>query len=263
MAGQRTALHTQSVGGAAVETDQRQITHLGFNGELCEPLTGHYLLGNGYRAYNPILMRFNSPDSLSPFAEGGINAYTYCQGDPLNKLDPTGHIRIAKGVGKFFRKVSDRVQEGRVARSRQVAQVRPMIDQRPVSGPAASPRTLRDTTVAANAGQPRVIEQVDSGIGTSFSVYESGYLRELNDQQYIAAAHRNMGALDDYIQSHFPQIDQILHQTERMLEYQQTFIRGLPNRGLSPQAQAGNWDYIQWTQGGLDRIRRARDALNR
>jgi RHS repeat-associated protein len=64
---------------------------LGFNGERPDPVTGHYLLGNGYRAFNPVLMRFNSPDSLSPFGEGGLNAYAYCVGDPVNKVDPTGH----------------------------------------------------------------------------------------------------------------------------------------------------------------------------
>lgn len=64
----------------------------GFTGREPDPLTGHYLLGNGYRAYNPVLMRFNSPDSLSPFGEGGLNAYTYCAGDPVNRSDPTGHI---------------------------------------------------------------------------------------------------------------------------------------------------------------------------
>jgi len=63
----------------------------GFNGEQPDPVTGHYLLGNGYRAFNPVLMRFNSPDSLSPFGEGGINAYAYCAGDPVNRVDPTGH----------------------------------------------------------------------------------------------------------------------------------------------------------------------------
>ena len=72
---------------------------LGFNGERADPMTGHYLLGNGYRAFNPILMRFNSPDSWSPFGQGGINAYGYCQGDPANKVDPTGHTsRIVKFV---------------------------------------------------------------------------------------------------------------------------------------------------------------------
>src|SRR5207253_6296609 len=65
---------------------------LGFNGERLDPVTGHYVLGNGYRAFNPVLMRFNSPDSLSPFGEGGLNAYVYCAGDPVNRSNPTGHI---------------------------------------------------------------------------------------------------------------------------------------------------------------------------
>lgn len=63
----------------------------GFNGEQPEPLTGHYLLGNGYRSHNPTLMRFNSPDSLSPFGKGGLNTYGYCGGNPINRIDPTGH----------------------------------------------------------------------------------------------------------------------------------------------------------------------------
>ncbi|ATV19618.1 RHS repeat-associated core domain-containing protein [Pseudomonas avellanae] len=66
----------------------------GFNGERADPVTGHYLLGNGYRAFNPVLMRFNSPDSLSPFGRGGLNAYAYCQGDPVNRSDPSGHAGI-------------------------------------------------------------------------------------------------------------------------------------------------------------------------
>jgi len=65
---------------------------LGFNGERRDPVTGSYLLGNGYRAFNPVLMRFNSPDSWSPFGEGGLNAYAYCVGDPVNQSDSTGHF---------------------------------------------------------------------------------------------------------------------------------------------------------------------------
>ncbi|VVP29499.1 hypothetical protein PS862_04286 [Pseudomonas fluorescens] len=63
---------------------------LGFNGEAVDPVTRHYLLGNGHRAFNPVLMRFNSPDRLSPFGRGGLNPYAYCQGDPVNFTDPTG-----------------------------------------------------------------------------------------------------------------------------------------------------------------------------
>ncbi|WP_256577991.1 RHS repeat-associated core domain-containing protein [Pseudomonas sp. Irchel s3h17] len=65
---------------------------LGFNGEQPDPVTGHYLLGNGYRAFNPVLMRFNSPDSWSPFGKGGLNGYAYCVGDPVNIEDPSGHM---------------------------------------------------------------------------------------------------------------------------------------------------------------------------
>lgn len=67
---------------------------LGFNGERRDPVSGHYLLGNGYRAFNPVLMRFNSPDSLSPFGRGGLNAYVYCLGDPVNLEDRTGHMPL-------------------------------------------------------------------------------------------------------------------------------------------------------------------------
>lgn len=63
---------------------------LGFNGELRDRLHGWYHLGNGHRIYNPVLRRFHSPDRLSPFAEGGLNPYTYCLGDPVNYTDPTG-----------------------------------------------------------------------------------------------------------------------------------------------------------------------------
>ncbi|WP_225917686.1 RHS repeat-associated core domain-containing protein [Pseudomonas zanjanensis] len=71
---------------------------LGFNGERPDPVTGHYLLGNGYRAFNPVLMRFNSPDSMSPFGRGGVNAYAYTHGNPVNTVDPSGHFGLPKSI---------------------------------------------------------------------------------------------------------------------------------------------------------------------
>lgn len=71
---------------------QEDKIRLGFNGQLREAKVGWYLLGNGYRAYNPVLMRFHSPDSMSPFDSGGVNPYAYCVGDPVNMTDPTGHF---------------------------------------------------------------------------------------------------------------------------------------------------------------------------
>ncbi|SEQ79272.1 RHS repeat-associated core domain-containing protein, partial [Pseudomonas sp. NFACC02] len=64
---------------------------LAFNGEVRDAVSGWYLLGKGYRAYNPTLMRFHSPDSLSPFGAGGVNPYVYCLSDPINAVDPSGH----------------------------------------------------------------------------------------------------------------------------------------------------------------------------
>ena len=97
---QRSVLHT--LGGGVRHpiayspyghhpADSGLLSLLGFNGERRDPVTGHYLLGNGYRAFNPVLMRFNSPDSWSPFGDGGFNAYSYCSHNPINLQDPSGH----------------------------------------------------------------------------------------------------------------------------------------------------------------------------
>jgi len=64
---------------------------LGFNGERYDPLTHTYALGQGYRSYSQVLMRFQRPDDLSPFLEGGLNAYAYCKNDPVNYQDGSGH----------------------------------------------------------------------------------------------------------------------------------------------------------------------------
>ncbi|KAL6232351.1 hypothetical protein BDW75DRAFT_243047 [Aspergillus navahoensis] len=62
--------------------------------ERRDPVTGWYHLGNGYRVYNPVLMRFHTPDSWSPFVTGEVNAYGYWSGDPINLIDPSGHLSI-------------------------------------------------------------------------------------------------------------------------------------------------------------------------
>ncbi|NWL19728.1 RHS repeat-associated core domain-containing protein [Pseudomonas umsongensis] len=72
---------------------------LGFNGERADPITSYYILGNGYRAFNPVLMRFNSSDSASPFGKGGLNSYAYCSGDPVNRFDENGHNFLRKLFG--------------------------------------------------------------------------------------------------------------------------------------------------------------------
>lgn len=105
------ALHAQAYSPFGHHPIGTSLNGAGFNGEQPEPLTGHYLLGQGYRAFNPVLMRFNSPDSWSPFGDGGINAYAYCDNDPLNKVDPTGHFpNIWKGLKNLFGRVPKKMR---------------------------------------------------------------------------------------------------------------------------------------------------------
>ncbi|WP_449433672.1 RHS repeat domain-containing protein [Pseudomonas putida] len=69
----------------------------GYTGARREPLTGWYIPA-GYRPYDPLLMCFLCPDNESPFGRGGINAYSYCGGDPVNRIDPDGHSWVTWAV---------------------------------------------------------------------------------------------------------------------------------------------------------------------
>ncbi len=64
-----------------------------FKGERLDAGSGCYLLGAGHhRPYSPALGMFLAPDRASPFDGGGLNALSYCAGDPVNRTDPTGHF---------------------------------------------------------------------------------------------------------------------------------------------------------------------------
>jgi RHS repeat-associated protein len=62
-----------------------------FTGAYADPVVHGYPLGHGYRWFLPSLMRFTVADAASPFDEGGVNPYTYCGGDPIDRVDPSGH----------------------------------------------------------------------------------------------------------------------------------------------------------------------------
>ena len=107
---------------------------LGFNGERQDPAGQGYLLGNGYRNFNPILMRFNSPDSMSPFGVGGVNAYCFCVGDPINRQDPSGHAGWPLfpenfRFGRYRRVVMNAYQEASRSRVRRTSM--PSLPARP------------------------------------------------------------------------------------------------------------------------------------
>ncbi|MFB7676228.1 RHS repeat-associated core domain-containing protein [Kitasatospora purpeofusca] len=79
---------------------------LGYDGQWADPALSWLHLGDGYRAYDPALMRFTTPDSASPFGAGGVNPYAYCLGDPINRTDQTGHLSwnawLGIGLGAAF-----------------------------------------------------------------------------------------------------------------------------------------------------------------
>lgn len=78
-------------------------TNIGFTGERLDLASGCYPLGAGRRSYSPVLMRFLSGDSQSPFFKGGTNAYAYCLNDPINYTDPSGC------TGEFMNRIRSKV----------------------------------------------------------------------------------------------------------------------------------------------------------
>jgi RHS repeat-associated protein len=127
---------------------------LGFNGERADSITGHYLLGNGYRAFNPMLMRFNSPDNRSPFGDGGVNAYAYCLGDPVNREDSTGQSSM---FGRFFGRIGRRALQ--------------VVRGKPNTGPKMKPVNFKKV-----APETYVFDSAYDG-GTQFNVITHGYSR--------------------------------------------------------------------------------------
>lgn len=99
-------------------TENRVWPLLKFNGEHQDSLTGDYLLGNGHRVYNPILMRFNSPDYESPFSIGGPNSYAYCAGNPVSLTDPTGKAPVRLTDTVNLPRQEKKMINRRIARSR-------------------------------------------------------------------------------------------------------------------------------------------------
>lgn len=74
---------------------------LAYTGSTLDGVTAGYALGNGYRMFLPALMRFNAPDTDSPFGLGGVNGYAYCADDPINGADPTGHMMLGAGALRY------------------------------------------------------------------------------------------------------------------------------------------------------------------
>jgi RHS repeat-associated protein len=195
---------------------------LGFNGERQDPVTGHYLLGNGHRAFNPVLMRFNSPDSLSPFGKGGVNGYAYCLGDPVNMVDPMGEFGVfARGIDQL---ASRSISIGQAARKELSAMKKAVVTKFSKAPTLAESGRESLLTVTPKSHRAKVTEAMAS-VDES-KLYQAGAeyrqaAEKLAKQEVRAAKFENFAAankfpdeikykdLENY-QSDFQQADQHL-----------------------------------------------------
>lgn len=77
---------------------------IGMHGQLIDVIDNKvqlYHLGNGARSYSPTMQRFLRPDPYSPFSAGGVNGYAFCNGDPINRTDPSGYLSLGPGLDIF------------------------------------------------------------------------------------------------------------------------------------------------------------------
>lgn len=96
---------------------------------------------------------FNSPDSWSPFGERGLNAYAYCQGDPINFRDPSGHILTAPMKASLLKDVLKGISQRSKSISKPLAVSGKRVNQLPKASTSggASGMTLSDETAVGPA----------------------------------------------------------------------------------------------------------------
>ena len=80
-----------------------RVNPIRYRGYYYDTGTGLYYLNARY--YNPQWRRFISPDSteyVDPEAVNGLNRYAYCNNDPVNYADPSGHSVTLILLGAFI-----------------------------------------------------------------------------------------------------------------------------------------------------------------
>ena len=87
--------------GEVAATSGTMANERGFTGQITDAETG--LMYYHARYYDASLGRFLSPDTAvqSPSDPQDLNAYSYCENNPVNNTDPTGHVRVFAGLSRY------------------------------------------------------------------------------------------------------------------------------------------------------------------
>lgn len=195
----------------------------GFAGQLNE--SSLYMLGNGYRAYLPTLGRFVSPDAVSPFGQGGLNAYAYCDDDPVNRRDNEGDSwRFL--LGKF------------VSKSKSVKSVYSALELR-YAGPGPGPgpgKVLRFAT--SEVTDPTLMYKA---LGTHLSGSQGSFGVMVRNAERVKASAKGFEAIPGYAPLRDPSL------FEQAIERQHASVWG--NEAIKPVGP-GDWPALR--QGPLD-----------
>lgn len=87
--------------GETLSTTGTANNERGFTGHITDAETG--LIYMNARYYDPALCRFISADSLRQTTPQSMNSYSYCENNPINNTDPTGHspVKLSKTWKQF------------------------------------------------------------------------------------------------------------------------------------------------------------------
>ena len=218
-----------------------------YAGQRPMPDTGHYLLGNGYRAFNTVLMRFNAPDSLSPFGRGGLNAYAYCEGDPINRIDPSGHVvSLLRGIAASFLRPGQRpLARGNALR----------ISRYPLIGVGGAGAMPTDSSSGFLGGVLDVARKsLFARTGTPSMVPESGRtviqqgLGKLSDGAELSGFPRRLQKVNDNLISYGDKNITVVH-GERYVQIAQAVTYGRISNVTAHLKSASIWSGVQGPEG--------------
>ena len=104
-------------GEVSAGTDAHEGRFFGYDAEEQSSVTGLVYLR--FRHYDPEMGRFGVADTYlgDAFDPITLNRYLYCASDPVNHVDPTGHVSVASSIsaalGKAMSSVGSSVSKAR------------------------------------------------------------------------------------------------------------------------------------------------------